>query len=78
MIESTLCMYICNLGFVSSTWKSTIHNGRDANSLVAGSTNILQGFVHWSRLRCSIWRAGAVKIPWKMKNIHRLELCKSW
>lgn len=27
-------------------WKSTIHNGRDANSLVAGLTSILQAFVH--------------------------------
>lgn len=27
-------------------WKSTIHNGRDANSLVEGLTSILQAFAH--------------------------------
>lgn len=39
-------MYIDCASFMSSAWKSTIHNEIDANSLVAGSTNILQGFVH--------------------------------
>lgn len=35
-------------------WKSTIHNGRDANSLVEGLTNILQAFAHWSPRHCLV------------------------